>query len=392
MMKSAVFILVSAVLLTTGCASRGAPGSGAGMDRTRWQGDAQLYEILLTYPMTQAQQDALSAYAQEHMAAAVDNLAEAAEDVHAPASVRVNAIMALAQRRSGAYLPVFRALIDDEDVRVRATAVAAMREFVQTHPYEAGRLARVALDDSEPDVQAQALQIVGDDDLDLLRSYVPRAANDDLRDVARDLIRVAEERGAPLVRDSVTGALQRETFTGYTVTFMPRQGWAQWDAAYGAVTIARGSTVIATIDGVEAVARVLPVFFSADGRFAVYERDRTIVVRTLESGAERVLGPGIAPRVRPFTDEFVYLRQASPAEEAREQTRLRYDVVNAYFDDVAGQPRVLGTTIATATFDRHGNYSPVRWMRIEERVGNFYLRAERMDMVTLPDPFAPAGG
>jgi hypothetical protein len=392
MTKLAGTLLVSVAMLTTACASGGVQGSGAGMDRSRWQGDPQLYEILLTYPMTEAQQNAMSAYAAAHLSAAFDNLVDAAEDVNAPPSVRVNAIMTLAQRRSGAHLPVFRELIDDDDVRIRASAVAAMREFAQSHPYEAVRLARVALADTEPDVQAQALQIVGDNDLDLLREYVPRAANEDLRAVARDLIRVAEERGAALTHDSATGVLRRETFNGYVVTFTPQRRWTRWNAAYGTVTVTRGDAVVASIDGVEAVAGVVPVFFSADARFAVFERDRTIVVRALESGAERVLGPGIAPRVRPFTDEFVYLRQTSAGEDARAQTRLQYEVVNAHFDEVAGQPQVLATTVATTSFATHGNYSPVRWMRVEERIGNFYLTAAMMEMVPLPDPFVPAGG
>jgi hypothetical protein len=386
MMKRAVLalLLVTPFLAACGGAARSGP---QGADRSRWSGDPRLYGFLLTYPMTEEQHDSVAAYATEHMSATPALLAEAAEDVNAPASVRVNAMMVLAQRRQGSSLTVFRDLLDDEDVRIRATAVAAMREFVQTHPYEAVRIARVALTDDEPDVQAQALQIVGDNDLDLLRGYVPRAANDDLRAVARDLVRVAEERGAPLQRDSATGALSRTTFNGHTVTFTASRHWPQWDAAYGTVRIAQDGAAAVVIDGVEAVGGVLPVFFSADGRFVVYERDRTIVVRTLDGGAERVLGPGIAPRVRPFTSEFVFLRPAPDVSEERGQARVTYDVVNAHFDAVGGSERVIGSATATVSFGTRGAYSPARWMRVEDKAGNFYLTADNFDIVPLPDPF-----
>jgi hypothetical protein len=39
-----------------------------------------------------------------------------------------------------------------------------------------------------------------------------------------------------------------------------------------------------------------------------------------------------------------------------------------------------------------GNYSPVRWLRVREADGRFYLVGEDVDVFELPDPFAAAAG
>ncbi|MBR9989061.1 MAG: hypothetical protein KFH98_04850, partial [Gemmatimonadetes bacterium] len=272
---------------------------------------------------------------------------------------------------------------------IRATAVAAMRQFAVTHPREAVGIARMALSDSEGDVQAQALQVLGDTDIELLRAYIPRAANGELRAIAQDLVQLAEQRGASLQGDSATGVLSRETSDGFRITFTPVHHWPNWGAGYGTARIERNGTLLQTLEGVEAVAGVVPVFLSPDARHVVYERDRSIVVRAMSDGSERVVGPGIAPRPRPFTDDFVFVRERpDAAEEQRNETRLRYDVFTAPFDPPGViEPTLLGSASATVTFARYGNYSPVRWMKVEERSGSFYLTSSHMEIVTLPDPF-----
>jgi hypothetical protein len=143
------------------------------------------------------------------------------------------------------------------------------------------------------------------------------------------------------------------------------------------------------IDGIEAVAGVIPVFPSPDGRHVVFERDRAIFVRTMSDGSERRIGAGVAPRVRPFTDEFVFLRaKPGSAVEQREDTKLGYEVFTAPFDPPGVvEPRLLGETTVTITFSRNGSYSPVRWMKVEERAASFYLTSSDMEIVSLPDPF-----
>jgi hypothetical protein len=333
-------------------------------------------------------QGSIVGYARDNPHAVNALLAEAADDTAAPVVVRVNALHLLAQRRVDSHMRVFRNALDAEDVRVRATAVASMREFVTTHPREAVGIARMALNDPEPDVQAQALQVLGDGDIDLLRTYVARTTDPELRSIAGDLIQLAEQRGAALVPDS-TGALRRETAGGFTISFSPQRYWPSWNAGYGRVSVLKDGAVLLTIDGVEAVGGVIPVFLSPDGRHVVFERNRTIVVRALADGSERVIGPGTAPRARPFTDDFIFLREKpDSAKEMREQTQLSYDVLVMPFDPPAGvAPKMIGSTTAVAGFGRHGGYSPVRWLKVEERSGTFYLTAPHMELVPLPDPF-----
>ena len=377
-------------MLLGACATGGAPApADPNLDETRWRGDARLYRMLLPYPITDAQQDSLRVYAQLYGTATNYLLVEAAEDVNAPVVVRVNALFLLAQRRADAHVRAFRNALDAEDVRIRATAVAAMRQFAATHPREAASIARMALADSAPEVQAQALQVLGDGDIELLRSYLPRAANAELRAIAEDLVQLAEQRGAPAAMDSATGVIVRETPGGYRITFTPEQYWPQWNAGFGTVRIEKDGTVLQTLRRIEAVGGVVPVFFSPDSRHVVFERDRTIVVRALADGVEHVVGAGIAPRPRPFTDEFVFLRELpGTAEQQRQNTRLTYDVFAAPFDPPGEiEPRVVGSTTATISFASHGAYSPVRLMRVEERSGSFYLTASNMEVISLPDPF-----
>jgi hypothetical protein len=389
-MKRSLLAAILSVTILGGCASggRSAP-EDPNLDETRWRGDPRLYHILLPYPIGAEQQDSLDAYALRHETATNYLLAEAAEDPHAPSVVRVNALFVLAQRRASTHLHTFRNALDAEDVRVRAMAASAMREFVAVLPREATSIARMALADPEPEVQAQALQILGDNDVELLRAYLRRAPNAELRTIAQDLVQLAEQRGAPLEGDSTTGELSRETTDGYRITFTPVRHWPRWDAGLGTVQIEKDGTVLQTIEDVEAVAGVVPVFLSPGARHVVFERGRSIIVRSLADGTERLVGAGIAPRPRPFTDEFVFLREIpGAAEERRSDTKLAYEVLTTPFDPLSDvPPKLLGATTATATFSRHGGYSPVRWMKVEERAASFYLTSPHMEIVSLPDPF-----
>jgi hypothetical protein len=257
---------------------------------------------------------------------------------------------------------------------------------MNTHPRDAEQLARLALEDAAAEVQAEALHVLGDRDADVLRAFIPRAADEELRIIATDLVRVAEARGARLTGDD-QGVLRRETPDGFTVTFQPRTRWPQWDAAVGTVAVTRAGAAVATLEGIEAVAGVVPVFFSAEGTHIVFERDRQIVVREVEGAAERVVGPGLAPRVLPFTDDFVFVREAQNGRtDLRAQMRIMYEVLRVPF--AGGEPEVIGGFNALVAHDRHGNYSPVRWMHVEDRGGYFYLAADGFESVfSLPNPF-----
>ena len=116
-MKRSLGAAILMALLVGACATGGAPApADANMDETRWRGDARLYRMLLPYPITDAQRDSVQVYARLHGTATNYLLAEAAEDVHAPVVVRVNALFLMAQRRADTHVGVFRNALDAEDV------------------------------------------------------------------------------------------------------------------------------------------------------------------------------------------------------------------------------------------------------------------------------------
>jgi hypothetical protein len=384
--RTAMLAVAVSLMAMPGCATR---ASQPLSDPSRWQGDPRLYNILNVYPLADAQRDSLRLYTIEHADYVDELLAHVVEDRYAPAEARVNALLILSERTATLQLPVFRAALDDDDPRVRAMAVSSMRRFVETRPEDALQLARMALQDSHADVQAQALHVLADREPALLRSYLADAATPELRSIADDLIRVAEERGAPLAGDEVTGTLARETSHGFAVRFTPRRHWPQWNAALGDVTVTAGAGAPFTLPEIEAVAGVVPVFFAPDGDYLVYERNREIVVRSVTTGAERVVGQGMAPRALPFTNHFVFLREVEDARaELRQGTRMHYEVLRGSFAvETPAEPELLGTLTGLAAFAVHGAYSTVRWMRVEDRGGLFYLDGDNVETYALPDPF-----
>jgi hypothetical protein len=206
----------------------------------------------------------------------------------------------------------------------------------------------------------------------------------------RTLIQAAEEWGAPIVMtDSTTGILQRTAPNGYTVRFSPATRWAQWDAAVGTVTLTSPEKKTVELRGnIEVVGNVIPAFFSPDGKYVVYEADRQIHVRDLQSGTDRDVGAGFAPRVRPLTDQFVYMTEDTTGRaDLHDRLKVRYNVMSATF--AAGTaPSSIGVAGGFISQEAHGAYSPARWMRVEERDGNFYLASDGLENFQLPLPGA----
>jgi hypothetical protein len=62
-----------------------------------------------------------------------------------------------------------------------------------------------------------------------------------------------------------------------------------------------------------------------------------------------------------------------------------YRVVEASFTHA--EVVELGMLSAAARMDRRGNFSPVRWMRVREFGGEFFLMGEGLATFPLPDPF-----
>ena len=289
-------------------------------------------------------------------------LARVAMDSSAPPLIRSNAVLLLADRRVP-KLPVYLAVLDAEDDRVRAAGVVALRPFLTQWPSAIG-LVRVALNDSSTLVQAKALETLSDNYVDDLRAYVQRTRDRDLRKIAEDLIRTGEERGAPLVPADSTGLLRRTTLTGQQITYRPAKRWGNWGVTLGVLELAQpGKAAVRISDSVEVVRNVVPAFVSAEGSHLVYEANRTIHVRDLASGTDHVIGPGIAPRLIPFSEAFLYLR-ARPAGKIQIANAIEYDVVQSPFGGGAAQ--VIGLVTVEVKQDVHGRAAPVRWARVRE--------------------------
>lgn len=309
-----------------------------------------------------------------------------AGDTLARQEARAAALELLGRRRTMAALPAFRSALLHGDAPLRAAAASALGELLDMSDRPVRRLLARALRDPEPEVQTQALQALGDYDVELLRQYVAAGPPPALRGLAADLLRLAESRGAALAEaDALPARLERETLGGIRITFEARRQWPEWGAAVGALTVRPpdGEPRELAGDGVEAVRNVVPAFASADGGAVVYEAEREIRVYDVRGDSVRRLGSGIAPRSVPLTNGFVFLRERRQDRERSEgATILQYDVVRGSF--TGAELEVIGQLTARARTEVHGNYSPVRWMRVRQRGDGFWLEGEGVDAFRLP--------
>jgi len=139
--------------------------------------------------------------------------------------------------------------------------------------------------------------------------------------------------------------------------------------------------------GVEAVGKVVPAFVTSDGKFLVYELNREIHVRDLTTSADRKLADGIAPRIMPFTTDVLYLREVrAKRSETPNSFGLKYDVLRQPLA-TSDTAKVIGQIGALALNNLKGNYATVRWMRIREDEGVFYLVGDNIEAFKLPNPF-----
>jgi hypothetical protein len=110
-------------------------------------------------------------------------------------------------------------------------------------------------------------------------------------------------------------------------------------------------------------------------------------VRDLTTNADRKLAAGIAPRILPFTTDVIYLREVrGKRSETPNSFGLKYDVLRqpTVGTDTA---KVVGQIGAQALNNQKGNYATVRWMRIREDEGAFYLVGDMIEPFKLPNPF-----
>jgi hypothetical protein len=312
-------------------------------------------------------------------------LAELAADSSAAPEARAHALAELGDRGAVVELWAFAPALRASDAGVRAAALAALGRMLPLAEIRVVSLLERGLRDPDPWVQAKALEGLALADPAILRRYLAGNPPAGLEAIARDLVAVAEHRGAPVPR-APDGYRVREDGYG-RLEFRPARTWEGWEAEVGELWVApRGGAPVLLSREVEVVGGVIPAFFSPEGSALVYEAGRRVRVRDLQSGREREAGPGVAPRALPFSNHFVFLaerageRQVGPAE-----TVLRYDVLWADFDEV--RPVPLGTLTARARPEVRGHYSPVRWAVIRETGSGFSLTAEGMESFPLPNPF-----
>ncbi|MBI4408545.1 MAG: hypothetical protein HY561_02475 [Gemmatimonadetes bacterium] len=377
-------LLIAAVLLVggacTGRATSTAPTPGEAPE-------ARVQRVLAEAPLRPEQYQRIAELEAELGGALDELLTTVALDTTAPVFSRGNALLLLGERHAAAQLRAFRVALGAREPRVRAAAVVGLRGVLPLAPAKTVALLERALRDPETQVQARALESLGDTDAAVLRRYLAGTPPTQLRAVAEELLRVVEERGAPLGAPAESGTLERVGPGGARLLFRPLRQWPQWEAAVGELhvgTPGRPPTLVAK--DVEMVAYVVPAFFSSDGRYLVYESARQIRVRDLESGNERALGPGIAPRGFPFTDDLLFLRERPDASVRQgDDVVLSYQVLRAPF--AGGEPTSLGELTAIVRGQRRGAYSPARWMRVREQEGVIYLEGEDVSSFRLPDPF-----
>ena len=358
-------------------------------DSVVWNGDPELAVILRRGMLGAAENNAADRVeAFLGRAEFISRLGLIAEDSANPWVVRANALKLLADRAALSEMTVFAIALRAREERVRMTAVSAMKEMMPIAPAAAVQILERALRDPNIRIQLRALEILSDRDVRILREYHARATNEELRGVARSLIQTAEERAAPLVPKDSAGTLERTSFSGAVITFRPTMRWPNWDAAAGELHVRppRSRQSVRVASNVEVVNNVVPAFMMSDSTTIVYEVNREIHARSLRDNTDRKLGNGIAPRIFPFTNDVLYFREIPNKKVVTAQaTTYRYQLIRVPF--AGGDEKVIGEIAATAQNAVKGNASPVRWSRIQEREGRFYLVGETIADFELPSPF-----
>ncbi len=357
-------------------------------DSVVWNADPELAPVLRYGYLTDAHgATADSIAAQIGTNEYVKRLGLIAEDTANPWVVRANALKLLSNLRAVSELIAFGNALSAREERLRMTAVSAMRDYLTAAPATAITILEMALDDPSPRVQARALEIIADRDVEVLRRYHARSQNTELRGVALDLIRAAEARGAPLTVKDSAGTLERTLSSGIVIRFHPVQRWPQWDIAVGELRVQMpGQQPVVVASNVEVVANVIPAFIPPDSAVIVYEVNREIHVRSLRDNSDRKISDGIAPRILPFTNDVIFVRPKGGSRVTTPQgSSMRYEVVRSTLSGVGST--VLGELDANAMNDLKGAASPVRWMRLQEVDGRFYLVGQTIRDFELPSPF-----
>lgn len=299
-------------------------------------------------------------------------------------TVRANALILLAERHAPSALATLElALAPAAPSRLRAAAVLGLQRLAPTSA-DARRLVRSALTDPSRNVRLNALTALDVADVEAMRALLEKERDSEVRQVAMQLISISEARGAPLASDQ-RGAL-RTTATGLDPQLVFRPGPVDplSGVSIGDLRLELpGALDVPLTSTAEAMGGVVPAFFSADRARVVFETEGEIRVIDIPSRATRAVGPGLAPRVVPFADHFVFLRERARTPIAGGQAmEIRYGVFQADFE--GGAAVEIGELRAETRGDRPTNYTPVRRMVVAETPEGAVLRGENITTFVLP--------
>lgn len=307
--------------------------------------------------------------------------------------VRSNALLLLTERGApGVLAALQRALGLDAPIRLRATAVLGLQRLAPTSP-EAVRLIRGALRDPARTVRLNALVALDVTDVETIRTVMNSERDPEVRQVAMQLISIAEARGAPLAADT-RGVLRTTTGTGLDpqIVFRPGRTDPVTGLSVGDLRLELpNATDVPLSSTAEAAGGVVPAFFSTDHARVVFETDGEIRVLDIPSRNVRRVGQGIAPRVIPFAERFIFLREQGRSTVAGgEAVSLTYAVFRAGFGGEA--PERIGELRAEVRADLADRYTPVRRIVIGDTADGLVLRGEGVTAFPIPEMASlPAG-
>src|SRR5690606_11235838 len=128
-------------------------------------------------------------------------LVAVAADRRARIEARGDALILLAERQSPEALPSLRtALQDQTNERLRSAAVLGLDRLAPSSE-QALELIRLAAEDRSRMVRLNALQSLDIGEVETIRRVLERESDPEVRQVAFQLVALAEARGAPLVPD-----------------------------------------------------------------------------------------------------------------------------------------------------------------------------------------------
>lgn len=316
-------------------------------------------------------------------------LASLVQDESADDHVRANAAVLLADRAAPGTVDLLRRQLSASASDVlRAAAVRILQRYAADSAGARNAL-RAAAGDRSATVRLNVLQRLDVEDAPLVRSLLARETDPQVRTIARQLLELLEARGARLVRDARGNLRSSGRENTPQIVFHPTWADSVGGVEVGAlwVELPGGASLVPLAQDVEVVDEVVPAFFDPNRSIIVYEAGREVRIRDLRSGETRALGPGMAPRVIPFTEYVVFVREVPGGRREDERGAvIEYEVMRASFS--MGGPQPIGRLEARVRPAAHSGASPVRWMVVGEGRDGFVLRAPGVTPpFVLPGPF-----